>query len=60
MFDDDFDPRTKKKTFKNLEPLSFDELETYIQSLKEEIVRAENEIKRKKAHAQAASSFFKS
>lgn len=59
MFDDDLDPRTKKPALKNLEPLSIDELRDYIASLKEEITRTEAEIARKKAHADAASSFFK-
>lgn len=44
---------------KNLEPLSLDELRSYIEELKAEIVRAEAEIVRKKAHMDAASSVFK-
>lgn len=59
MFDDEFDPRTKKRTLKNLEPMSIDELQDYIVSLMEEITRTEGEIARKQAHAAAASSFFK-
>lgn len=59
MFDDDLDPKKKPAKFKNLEPMSVDELADYVTSLKEEIARAEAEIARKKAYAQAASSFFK-
>ena len=59
MFDEELDPRTKKRAVKNLEPLSLDELQEYISSLKSEIERSEAEIARKKAHASAASSFFK-
>lgn len=59
MFDDEIDPRTKKRTLKSLDKLSIDELQDYIVSLKEEIVRTEGEIARKAAHAAAASSFFK-
>jgi uncharacterized small protein (DUF1192 family) len=59
MFDEDFDPKAKKPKLKNLEPLSLDELEDYITALKTEIERAQTEIGRKKAHAAAASSFFK-
>ena len=60
MFDDELDPKTKKPKPFNLEPLSVDELQARIETLKAEIVRAEAEISKKKAYAQAASSFFKS
>lgn len=60
MFDDDLAPKKKIPALKNLEPLSLDELAAYIDDLKAEIVRTEGEIARKKAHAAAASSFFKS
>lgn len=60
MFDDDLAPRKPKKTLKNLEPLSLDELADYITEMKEEIQRAELEITRKKAHMNAASTLFKS
>ena len=59
MFDDELEPRKKPVTLKNLEPMSLDELQAYIQEMKDEISRAENEIKRKKAHMDAASSVFK-
>ena len=59
MFDDDLDPRTKKKTLKPLDNYSIDELKEYIEILKSEILRAEQEIIKKEAHKNAASSFFK-
>lgn len=58
MFNDD-DTSKRKTGPKNLEPMSLDELEKYIAELKEEIVRTEAEITRKKAHAAAAASIFK-
>jgi uncharacterized small protein (DUF1192 family) len=59
MFDDELEPRKKRAALKNLEPMSVDELSAYVDELKGEISRAENEIARKKAYATAASSFFK-
>lgn len=59
MFDDDLEPRKPKKTLKNLEPMSIDELNAYINDMKEEIARTEAEINRKKSHMTAASSLFK-
>lgn len=59
MFDDDLDPKKKPSKLKNLEPLSVDELAAYIDDLKAEIVRTEAEMAKKKAYANAASSFFK-
>ncbi len=59
MFDDDLEPQKKPKTLKNLEPMSLDELNFYIQEMKEEIIRTEEEIKRKQVHMEAASSIFK-
>lgn len=60
MFDDDTAPKKRLPVLKNLEPLSMDELAAYIDDLKAEISRTEGEMARKKAHAAAASSFFKS
>lgn len=59
MFDDDLDPRVKKPVLKKLDNYSVDELRDYIALLKAEIERAEQEIARKKAAADAASLFFK-
>ena len=59
MFDDDLDPKKKPSKLKNLEPMSVDELQDYVEALKAEILRAEADIAKKKAYSQAASSFFK-
>lgn len=59
MFDNDLEPQKQSAKAKNLGPMSLDELHRYIEELKDEIVRAEEEIKRKKAHMDAASSVFK-
>ena len=62
MFDEDKDnePRNQPKKLKPLDKLSIEELRTGIQEMKDEIVRYEKEIERKKAHAAAAASIFKS
>lgn len=60
MFDDDLEPLAKKQALRNLAPMSLDELAEYIEELKTEIIRIENEISRKKASAAAADSVFKS
>jgi uncharacterized small protein (DUF1192 family) len=59
MFNDENEPRKKPSAFQDLERLSIDELENYITELKAEIVRAEEDIKRKKAKIEAAAAFFK-
>lgn len=59
MFDDENEPRKKAPQVKNLEPMSVDELESYITDMKAEIIRVQEEIKRKQAHMDAASSIFK-
>lgn len=62
MFEDDL-PLKKNKTLTidqvDLSSISVDELRGYIHDLKSEIERAEKEIDKKKAHADAASAFFK-
>lgn len=58
LFDDDI-PNTPKGQPKNLEPMSVSELEDYINDLKSEIIRVEEDIKKKKAHQDAAASVFK-
>ena len=60
MFDDDLEHPKQLTTLKNLEPMSLDELSLYIEELKEEIIRTEQEILRKKVSIEAASSVFKS
>lgn len=59
MLEEDFLPQKKKPQPKNLSTLSVDELHEYIAELKSEISRTEDEIKKKKASADAASLFFK-
>jgi uncharacterized small protein (DUF1192 family) len=59
MLEDDLDPRTKKPALKNLERMSVDELLAYKEALKAEIERVDADIQKKKAYAEAASSFFK-
>lgn len=59
MFDDEPAPLKKPQKIKDLERLSIDELYDYIKELKEEIVRVEADIEKKKAKMAAASSFFK-
>ena len=59
MFDDENEPRLAKKVLKKLDGMSIDELTAYVQEMKDEIERAQGEIKRKEAHMNAASSLFK-
>jgi uncharacterized small protein (DUF1192 family) len=59
MFDDDLEPRKQKKQPRDLEKMSVDELEEYVVELSAEIERVNEEIKKKKMHAEAASSIFK-
>ncbi|MEM6811464.1 MAG: DUF1192 domain-containing protein [Pseudomonadota bacterium] len=58
MFDDEDQPK-KPEQLKNLENLSIDELEDYIEFLKSEITRTQDEITKKKSHHDAAAAFFK-
>lgn len=59
MLEEDLEPQKEPGQKKNLEPMSVDELQAYIADLKAEISRTEEEIKRKQAHMEAASSVFK-
>ncbi len=60
MFDDELEPRKQKPKLRDLEKMSVNELEEYVVELNEEVVRVQGEINKKKAHAEAASSIFKS
>jgi len=60
FLDDDNTPKNQPKKPKPLDKLSIGELEDYIREMKEEIIRVEQEIVRKKAHKDAVSSLFKS
>ena len=57
MFDDDLEHPKQLTTLKNLEPMSLDELSLYIEELKEEIIRTEQEILRKKNSNKAFMNF---
>ena len=59
MFEDEFTPRKKAPTLKNLDDMGIAELEEYIAELKAEILRAEKEIEKKKAVRDRAASIFK-
>ncbi len=59
MFDEELETQKKTPKLKGLEPMSIDELNNYIQEMTEEIERVKQEIGRKNAHMDAASSFFK-
>ena len=60
MFDDDDVKKPVEGVARNLEAMSIKELEDYIEELKSEIIRAENDIKKKKDVFSAADSVFKS
>lgn len=61
MFDDDLEPAAKaQETWpKNLENLSVSELEEYIDELRAEIRRVEEDIEKKSASKEAADSVFR-
>jgi uncharacterized small protein (DUF1192 family) len=57
--EDDLDPKFKVRKPKDLSKHSVDELDDYVASLKEEIIRVEDEKKKKIAQRDIASNFFK-
>lgn len=59
LFEDDLEQGKKKPQLRPLDKMSIDELKSWIESLKADIQRAEEEISRKEAHRAAADSFFK-
>jgi uncharacterized small protein (DUF1192 family) len=59
IFDDDTEPKTKKRTLRPLDKLSLDELREYQEELQAEILRVEAEATRKKAHMQSMDALFK-
>jgi len=59
MFDDLPKPKTDNNFPRDLENLSIDELNDYINDLKAEITRVEGDIDKKKTSQDAASSIFK-
>ena len=60
MFDEELDPIKKTPKVRDLAPMSISELEEYIVQMKEEILRVEKDIEKKKTHQDAVSSLFKS
>jgi uncharacterized small protein (DUF1192 family) len=59
MDTDDLEPRKAKPKPKNLDPMSVEDLLEYIEELKAEIRRAEENMAKKKAHLSAAAGLFK-
>ncbi len=60
MFDEELPKKKPGGEFpRNLEKMSIAEIEDYIVALKEEVTRAEQDIKKKKASRDAAASIFK-
>ncbi len=57
--EEDLEPRKKPAALRPLDKMSVDELRAYIESMKTEIRRVEEEISRKDAHRAAADSFFR-
>jgi uncharacterized small protein (DUF1192 family) len=59
LFDDDNTPKNQPRKPRSLDKMSVDELNEYINDLKAEIIRAEEDIRKKQAHKDAAASIFK-
>lgn len=60
IFDEDSDPRVKKRRPLPLDNLSVPELKEYVDQLRQEIMRVEENIEKKEKHAKAAAALFKS
>jgi len=59
MDTDDLEPRKAKPKPKNLDPMSVEDLAEYIEDLKAEIRRVEENMTKKRAHLSAAAGLFK-
>jgi len=59
MDEQDLEPLTKRKKLKDLDVMSVDALNAYIEGLEAEITRARAAIASKQSHKAAAESFFK-
>lgn len=57
---DELEPRKQKPQPRNLDVLSIEELNDYIEEMRAEIKRVEEKIAAKKAHMSAAADIFKS
>jgi uncharacterized small protein (DUF1192 family) len=60
MDTEDLEPRKQKPQPRNLDVLSIEELNAYIEEMRTEIRRVEEKIAAKKAHINAAAGIFKS
>ena len=58
IFDEDLDQKTKKSQIKNLYDMSIDELREYIDEMKTEIARVEEEINKKETHKSSVDGLF--
>jgi uncharacterized small protein (DUF1192 family) len=59
MDSDDLEPRKAKPKPRNLDPMSVEDLAEYVDELKAEIRRVEENMAKKKAHLSAAAGLFK-
>ena len=57
---EELEPKKQKPQPRNLDVLSIEELDNYIQEMRAEIKRVEEKITAKKAHINSASGLFKS
>ena len=57
---EELEPRKQKPQLRNLDVMSIEELNNYIEEMRTEIKRVEEKIAAKKAHINAAAGFFKS
>ncbi len=60
MDPEELEPRKQKPQLRNLDILSIEELDAYIEEMRAEIRRVEEKIAAKKAHINAAAGLFKS
>ncbi|HEX6121478.1 MAG TPA: DUF1192 domain-containing protein [Dongiaceae bacterium] len=60
MDPEELEPRKQKPQPRNLDVLSIEELNAYIEEMRAEIRRVEEKIAAKKAHINAAAGIFKS
>ncbi|HNB29152.1 MAG TPA: DUF1192 domain-containing protein [Alphaproteobacteria bacterium] len=60
MDPEELEPRKQKPQLRNLDVLSIEELNDYIEEMRTEIRRVEEKIAAKKAHLSAAAGLFKS
>lgn len=59
IFDEDTEPKNRKKTLKPLDNMSVDELGEYLSDLRAEILRVEAEMGKKQKHLADMDALFK-